>query len=511
MRNFTPRRRLTGGIRLPAHKTESTVRPIRRGLLPPRLVISTRQHRGPAAVPVVDIGEVVLRGQTIASANFTDGADIHAPTSGTVVAIESHATPLSAAITTEACIVIETDGTHRDLPTQGPVEPAATVQERLDQLSAAGIVGLGGAVYPTAAKARPEPGTPCELLIINGAECEPYISCDDLLMRESPEEILDGSRILAELVGASACIIAIERDKPQAIEAMTAAADKLAFPGFSVAELPSVYPAGGERQLVEVLVGKEIASGRYPGDAGCLCQNVGTAHAVHRYFRHGEPLTTRIVTVTGSGITEPCNVEAMIGTPIADLVAACGGYRDKPARLIHGGSMMGYAIPDDALPVTKATNCIIAADAAEIAAPDQEWPCIRCGECAIACPARLQPQDLLLAARSHDAPGLEQLSIRECIECGCCDVVCPSHIPLTRVFRGAKTTVGAFGELQALSEASDRRFQSREQRRETTTSAETRRREIIKRALSSDEQRRATIEAAVERARQRKETPVDDG
>jgi electron transport complex protein RnfC len=507
---FTPERQLTGGIRLPAHKGPSTARAIRRGILPPRLAVSMRQHAGPAAEPVVEVGQPVLGGETIARAERLSGADVHAPTSGRIVAIEPRESPLSAAVTTETCIVIETDGKHRCIAPRAPIEPAATHADRLRQLAEAGIVGLGGAVYPTAAKLHLAPGKRCEILIINGAECEPYISCDDMLMREAAEEILDGARILAEFLDAGQCIVAIERDKPRAIEAVTAAAERLSLDGFSVAELPSIYPAGGERQLVEVLTGVEIPTGQYPGDFGYLCQNVGTAHAVHRYFRHGEPLTTRIVTITGSAISEPGNVEAMIGTPIAELVAACGGYRDVPARLIHGGSMMGFEIPGDELAVTKATNCIIAADASEIAAPTPEWPCIRCGECAIACPARLQPQDLLLAARSGDAARLVDLAVGECIECGCCDVVCPSHIPLTRVFRTAKADVRAFDRRQSLSSASDQRFQSREQRRSAADAAEARRRDVIKRALSEDDQRKATIAAAVERARRQKGRIHDD-
>jgi electron transport complex protein RnfC len=239
-------------------------------------------------------------------------------------------------------------------------------------------------------------------------------------------------------VGAPQCIIAIERDKPQAIEAMTAAAEMLAIPELSIAELPSIYPAGGERQLVEVLTGVEVSSAHYPGEFGYVCQNVGTAYAVHDYFRTGEPLCSRIVTITGSAVAEPANVEAMIGTPLADLVAACGGYRAGTVRLIHGGSMMGFALPDDRSPITKASNCIIVADPAEVRTDQREWECIRCGECSIACPARLQPQDLLLAARAADADGLAALSLNECIECGCCDIVCPSHIPLTEIFRQAK-------------------------------------------------------------------------
>jgi electron transport complex protein RnfC len=509
MLKFTPRRRLTGGARLAPHKTDSTQRPIQRGLIPPRLIISTRQHHGPASAPVVAIGQTVARGDTLARAVALEGADVHAPTSGTVVAVEPHAAPLFSGVAEELCIVIDTDGREHSSSAQAPIEPAATTAERIAQISSAGVVGLGGAVYPTAAKLSMDPEVNCKMLIINGAECEPYISCDDMLMREAPEEIIRGAEMLRQIVGAAECIIAVERDKPQAIDALTAAAQELNIEGLRVAELPSIYPAGGERQLVEVLTGVEVAHGSYPGEFGILCQNVGTAYSVHHYFRTGEPLTSRIITVTGSAVAEPQNVEAMIGTPIADLIAACGGYRSQAIRLIHGGSMMGFALATDALPITKATNCIVAADATEVRLDTREWPCIRCGECSIACPARLQPQDLLVAARASNLGQLDELALSECIECGLCDVVCPSHIPLTEIFRQAKPLLRDRGEQQAFAAASDERFRTREHRRAAGRQTEDRQRDALKQALEQKDGRARAIQAAVDRARQRK--PGSDG
>jgi electron transport complex protein RnfC len=462
-----------------------------------------QQQRGVAANPVVEVGQVVLRGDRIAKSPSSEGADIHAPTSGTVTAIETRAAPLST-VSDATCIVIATDGADRAGRPNGPIELAPTPEQRIAQIVAAGIVGLGGAVYPTAAKLNPKPDRNCKLLIINGAECEPYISCDDMLMRESPQEIIEGTEILRQLVDAPECIIAIERDKPQAIDAMTAAAENLGFDHLRIAELPSIYPAGGERQLIEVLAGVEVSSAIYPGDTGFLCQNVGTAFAVYRYFRQGEPLTSRIVTVTGAAIAEPGNIDAMIGTPINDLVNACGGYRSPATRLIQGGSMMGFAFDDDSLPITKATNCIIAAESFEVKRDQREWPCIRCGECAIACPVRLQPQDLVLAARESNVAVLAELSLSECIECGCCDVVCPSHIPLTQVFRTAKPLVRDLAEQQAFSQASDQRFRMHEQRRHDATNAEAEQREALKARLTEDQRRAEEIKAAVARARLKK-------
>ena len=504
MLKFTPRRRLTGGMRLPANKAESTARPIHRAFIPPRLIVSTRQHRGPAAKLVVERGQAVLRGETIARANSIDAADVHAPTSGTVVAIEDREVPLASAVVVEPCVVIETDGADHAVREPARVEPGATLEEKLEQIRAAGIVGLGGAVFPASAKLRLESGVACELLIINGAECEPYISCDDMLMRESAKEILDGAEILRQLLDAKACIVAIERDKPQAIDAITAAGEALGIERLSIAELPSIYPAGGERQLVDVLAGVEVPSGRFPGDVGFICQNVATAYAVHRYFRHGEPLTRRIVTVTGAGVAEPCNIEAMIGTPIADLIAACGGYRGETVRLVQGGSMMGFAMGSDALPVTKASNCIIVASAPEVRRDSHEWPCIRCGECSIVCPARLQPQDLVLAARASNVAMLNELDLFDCIECGLCDVVCPSQILLTQSFRDAKELMRSSDAREAFSQQSDERYHLREQRRHEAIAADEQRRDEIKRLLGSEEDRVEAIRAAVARARERK-------
>ena len=449
------------------------------------------------------MGQRVLRGERIACTESIDGADVHAPTAGRIAAIETSDVPLSAKVSQETCIVIDTDDADRAVR-ESAIQPGATHEERLRQITTAGIVGLGGATYPTAAKIRIHPDSGSQLLIINGAECEPYISCDDMLMREAPEEIIQGAEIVRQLVDAAKCTIAIERDKPQAIEAVTAAADRLDIDGLSIAELPSIYPAGGERQLIEVLAGVEVPSASLPGDVGFLCQNVGTAYAVYKYFRQGEPLCSRIVTVTGSAVAEPQNVEAMIGTPIADLIAACGGYRSRAARLIHGGSMMGYALDNDSLPITKATNCIIAAEPGEIHQDHREWPCIRCSECSVVCPVRLQPQELILAARKSNSAALAELSLSECIECGCCDVVCPSHIPLTQTFHDAMPLVRNLGQQQSLSAASDQRFQQRKQRQHDTLAADTRRRKKIKGVLDDESQRTERIKAAVERARQKK-------
>lgn len=499
MLEYLPKRRLTSGLRLPAHKTDSTAHPIKRGWIPRRVILSTRQHRGPAAEPVVRVGQRVLRGETVAVAASPESAGVHASTSGHVRAIEVRMVPSFTSTAAELCIVIETDGENAAATREPWPEDRA---ERLARIGAAGIVGLGGAVYPTALKLG---AAAVPTLVVNGAECEPYISCDDMLMRESAAEIVAGTLVMGDVVGARLCIIAIERDKPEAIDAMRAALDASGTERVQLAELPTIYPAGGERQLIEVLSGVEVPHGAYPGDIGFLCQNVGTAYAVAHVAELGEPLVSRIVTVAGNGVRAAGNVEVPIGAPIDELIELCGGYESGVTRLIHGGSMMGYALPTDDLPVTKATNCLIAAGAAEVRRDYTEWQCIRCGECGIACPVRLQPQDLLIASRSADLPALGRLGLDDCIECGCCDVICPSQIPLTEIFRRAKVASAEHERHVALSTESDTRYRHHEDRQRKARAAERDRQATLKDELgASADDRALAIRSAVERAHRRK-------
>jgi electron transport complex protein RnfC len=424
-------------VRPPRRKSLSTRDGIR-VLEPPRRVTLPLVVDGEVTLaPTVAVGQRVLRGEPIADSGMPGTTRVHASIAGTVVAIDL----ATVAGRSEAvpCVTIEGDGDDTPWPGYGPVaDPLRLAPDELRlQIAAAGVVGLGGALFPTARKLAAGPAL--HTLLLNGAECEPYITCDDALLRERPARVIAGAQLLLAATGMTRAVIAIKTDMPAARIALYDALQATADPRLSLAIVTARYPAGGERQLVELVVGCEVPAGGLPRDAGVVCQNVATAAAVADFFATGRPLISRIVTVTGGAITAPCNVEARLGTPAATLVAAAGGYAGTPRRLVMGGPMMGIALPDDELPITAATNCLLAASDGELAGSDgEELACIRCGDCIEACPARLLPQELLVACRQDDLAALARLGAPECIECGACDYVCPSHIALTQRFTVAK-------------------------------------------------------------------------
>lgn len=390
--------------------------------------------------PAVKSGQRVLRGQPLVRGGGPLSTWTHASTSGTVRSLESH--PVGHARRREAlCAVLEVDGEDEAWPGLQPPDPSQwdTPEKLATAVSRAGLAGLGGAVFPTGVKLAATRRKPVHTVVVNGAECEPYISCDDMLMRTSPRAILAGSLVLMALTGAARGCVVVERDKAEAAEALKRELAILGAPKrLTVVTVPTIYPAGGERQLVQALTGHEVPSLAYPTDIGYLCQNVGTAAALYRFLASGEPLIRRITTVTGRGIARPRNLEVRFGTRIADMVAACGGYKSTVTRLIMGGSMMGIALESDSVPVMRATNCILLPTQKELGPDLDEMPCIRCGDCVAVCPAHLMPQELHRAVKGKRLDALEALGLFDCIECGCCDVVCPSHIRLTESFRAGK-------------------------------------------------------------------------
>jgi electron transport complex protein RnfC len=457
--------KLHGGLRLEAHKTTSTGLPIQTLPLPGQLILPIDQHAGEPAQPLVGIGERVLKGQLLAESPGTLGAPVHASSSGKVVAIEPwpvagrHGEPAP-------CIIIECDGEDRAVESWEPPVPYDELpgDAVLGKILQGGIVGLGGAVYPTAQKLMQAASCDLEFLILNGAECEPYISCDDVLMREQAHDVVSGAQILLHALGLDCGYIVVESDKPDAIRQLAAAMTDAADDRLVLKQIPTIYPSGGEDQLVQLVTNREVPSGGLPTDVGCLVQNVGTAAAIHDWLQHGEPLISRITTITGAGIAKPMNVRARIGTPIADIARFAGGYTDGARHLVIGGPMTGKSVSTDRVPLVKATNCILVL--AEIPATGPELPCIRCGECAAVCPVQLQPQQLFWHTCADDERQLRSYGLTDCIECGCCDLVCPSHIPLTFDFRVAKARIRELADEKARAERARRRFEARSVRLE---------------------------------------------
>ena len=453
---------LHGGLRLPAFKSASTSEPIHHVPLPAQLVLPVEQHVGEPAQPVVRIGERVLRGQVIAEPDGGMGVPVHASSSGHVVAIENR--PVSRRHGDMApCIVINCDGLDEATPAPLPgdyrnLPPADLLLQILD----GGIAGLGGAVFPTAQKLMQARTTDLDYLVLNGVECEPYISCDDMLMRAQAEAVISGAQILLHALQLANCLIAVESDKPEAFARLGEVLADLGDERIALKQVPTIYPSGGEDQLVQLLTGREVPANGLPTDVGCVVQNVGTAAAVHDWIVTGEPLISRITTVTGDGIAAPVNVRARLGTPVADVIAAAGGYRNDPRHLLIGGPMTGKSVTTDAVPLVKATNCVLAL--ATSPATGTQRPCIRCGDCAAVCPVRLQPQQLLWYANADDEDKLRQFGLTDCIECGCCDLVCPSHIPLTGAYRAAKARIRELADEKARAERARQRFEARNER-----------------------------------------------
>lgn len=447
-----------GGIKPEPHKAASTVEPIAVAPLPARLVVPLWQSTGAAALPLVQAGDRVLKGQRIGAADGGLSVAVHAPTSGTVLQIGPQPMAHPSGLLAPA-IVLAADGEERWADLE-PVNVAGTPPDALrDLLRDAGIVGLGGAVFPSHQKLRPGPhGT--RTLIINGAECEPFITCDDMLMRERAAGILRGAALMKHILQAREIVIGIEDNKPEALAAMQAAAGSEA----EVVAVPTRYPAGGAKQLIRVLTGIEVPHGRRSTDYGVQCFNVGTAFAVHQALDLGRPLISRVVTIAGN-VARPRNYDVLIGTAMREVVALAGPQPDTD-RYIMGGPMMGLPMPDFDAPVVKATNAILASSPALFPPAPPEQPCIRCGDCARACPADLQPLELYWFSRARNFGKAQEYHLFDCIECGCCAYVCPAHIPLVDYYRYAKSEVWAHEREKEAADAARQRFEFRNFRQE---------------------------------------------
>jgi electron transport complex protein RnfC len=500
-----------GGLHLPDHKSLSCEQPIQPAVLPKRLVLPLQQHIGAPAKPIVEVGERVLKGQTIAQPDGFVSAALHAPTSGTVVAIEDRAVPHPSGLTAP-CIVLESDGEDRWVELQPHGNWAALDPSELRNLiREAGIVGLGGAGFPSFIKLNPGARTEVDTLVLNAAECEPYITCDDRLMRERADEVIAGARIMRHALHARRVVIGIEDNKPQAHAALRDALARVDRSDIELVQVPTRYPTGGEKQLIKVLTGKEVPSQGLPIDINIVCHNVATAAAVHRAVERGEPLISRIVTITGRGIATPRNLEVLIGTPVDDLLRQCGGATPTLSRLVLGGPLMGITLPHSGLPITKTGNCILALAPGEFGQHGPVRNCIRCGECARVCPANLLPQQLYWHTRAKDFDKVQDYNLFDCIECGCCAYVCPANLPLVQYYRYAKTAIWAQARDKKKAELARERHDFRTERQEREKAERAAKLAMKKAALEespaadSEEAKKAAIKAAMERAKAKRE------
>ncbi|GAA5181558.1 electron transport complex subunit RsxC [Niveibacterium umoris] len=452
--------KFNGGVKPATNKADSTRDPIKPVPMPPQLVVPLHQHVGGTPHPLVAAGEQVLKGQRIGAADGNVSSAVHAPTSGRVLAIEHRVMAHTSGLTTLS-VVIEPDGEDRWIDAQPLPWRSMGADELRDEMRDAGVVGLGGAVFPSHLKLKPgKSGT--DTLVINGAECEPFITCDDLLMRERAKQIVRGAEIMQHMLQARRVLIGIEDNKPEAVAAMNQAIAARGASTMEAVAIPTRYPAGGAKQLIRVLTGIEVPHGHRSTDYGVQCFNTGTAYAIADVVDRGRPLISRIVTVAGN-VERPGNYEVLFGTPM-DHVAALAGVKADTDRFIMGGPMMGFRMPAYDVPVVKATNCILVGSEALFPAPAPEMACIRCGECARACPADLQPFELYWHSRAKNFGKAQEYHLFDCIECGCCAYVCPSHIPLVDYYRFSKSEIWARERQKDAADLARERFELRNER-----------------------------------------------
>ncbi|WP_252176899.1 electron transport complex subunit RsxC [Endozoicomonas sp. 4G] len=506
---------LTGGVYPEENKHQSTSTPIRPVPMPEQFILPLSQHAGAPARPIVAVGDTVLKGQMIAKATGFVSVPVHAPTSGTVSAIGSEAVPHPSGMH-DQCITLIPDGKDQWCELQ-PVRdyPSVAPAELVEHIRQSGIAGMGGAGFPTAVKMSPR--SPVHTLILNGAECEPYITADDMLMRERADAMVAGAEILLHLLKAERCLIGIEDNKPEAIKAVkNAVAQSNNGHRMKVIVFPTKYPSGGSKQMIQILTGLEVPSGKLSADLGFTVQNVGTAVAVYEAVHHGKPLISRITTLTGEALSSPGNFDVLIGTPARHLLSCAGVNNQQLETLILGGPMMGFTLDELDTPVTKTSNCLIAGTREEFPPAMPAQACIRCGLCAEACPSSLLPQQLYWHGKSENHEQLQHHNLFDCIECGACSYVCPSSIPLVQYYRASKSAIRAQEAKHAKAERSKVRYENRQARlareqaeKEAKRKANAERAARLKagKAASGDKDSAAApdpVQAAIERARAKK-------
>ncbi|MGL6372564.1 electron transport complex subunit RsxC [Aeromonas hydrophila] len=456
-----------GGIHPPENKDQSSLTPVVDAGLPPQLIIPVRQHAGPAGDLLVRVGDKVKKGQPLTRHDKGRFVPVHASTSGTITAIGHHTVAHPSGLD-DLCITLTPDGEDAWGERQGRSDYWNLERgELLERIQQAGIAGLGGAVFPTHSKLDGR-GQLTEILIVNGLECEPYITTDDRLMQEYADEIMDGIRVLKHLLKPKLTLIGVEDNKPAAIGELTRhATDEDVL----VKTVPTKYPSGGAKQTIELLTGRQVPKGGRAVDMGIMVLNVATVFAIKRAIIDGEPLISRIVTLTGDAFKKPGNAWVLLGTPVRWLLQRFELQPEADQRVIMGGPMMGFTLPHAMVPVVKATNCLLSPTRAELPPPGPEQACIRCSACADACPANLLPQELYWYSRAKEYDKAEGLNLFDCIECGACAWVCPSEIPLVQYYKIAKDDIREARAEAEKAERAKQRFEAKQARFEREKAA----------------------------------------
>ncbi len=505
--------RFHGGLKLIGHKAESTRHPPKDAGLPEQIILPLKQHMGAHNQPLVRPGDRVLAGQMIANNAHERSVAVHASTSGTVRGIDMCpvAHPSGQA---DFCIVIDVDGKDEWLE---PDSLAATddAEAMIDSIRAAGIAGLGGAVFPTADKIAAARRKSIHTLIINGIECEPYISCDDTLMRYHAAEIVRGIELLQQILSPRLTLVAIEDNKPEACDAMAEAMQQAKLANSEMVVIPTIYPSGGEKQLLQVLTGLEVPEKEYLVDIGYLCQNVGTCVAIADAIDRGQPLVSRMISVSGDNVASPNNWQVRLGTPVQHLIEQSGGLLEtSEPHIIMGGPMMGFELSSARVPVVKASNNFLVMRDQSIPHHSEEHDeCVRCGQCAEVCPVKLLPQQLYWHSRAQSWEKTVEYKLFDCIECGCCSAVCPSNIPLVQYYRTAKSEIIEARKKTAKSDRARERFEFREKRlllkKQQDEERRRQKREALKKKQSGEKSGEDPVAAALARVQAKKQAKTE--
>jgi electron transport complex protein RnfC len=495
-----------GGLILKHHKNDSLGKPLTIASIPDKLYLSLRINRGNVSTPVVSVGDKVLKGQIIAVPDTSNGSYIHASSSGTISAIGNKET---ASPDADIAMVIEITTDKKDLwcDLKSFNNYASNTPECIiSAIKDAGLTGLGGAGFPTHLKYS---NKDISTLIINGAECEPYISCDQQLMMDYPQQLIEGTLLMLKAANAKQAILALEDQVGGIQSKLEKLISEQNLNTITIVKVPTIYPAGGEKQLIKVLTGKEVPSGGIPLDLGMIVQNVGTVKALYDYIKYGQPLIDRIITVAGDAVNQPQNYKALIGTPISHLLHLADYDNKNSCKLIIGGPMMGFAMPHDDIGIDKTSNCLLALSEQNTKQSADTLPCIRCGDCVNVCPANLLPQQLHWYIKGENLEKAREHNLFDCIECGACAWVCPSQIKLVDYYRYAKSELKYLDFKRVKSDQSQIRFEQRENRLQSLKEERIAKRKRTKNRTSNPERIKRDLQATLDRVSKAKKISED--